>query len=35
MTLFPFKGYEIAPDGTITKFIRIGKKGSSPLFAVC
>ena len=24
MTLFPFKGYEIAPDGTITKFIRIG-----------
>jgi RHS repeat-associated protein len=24
VTLFPFKGYEIAPDGTITKFIRIG-----------
>jgi len=24
MTLFPFKGYEIAPDGTITKFIRLG-----------
>src|SRR3989337_2366672 len=38
MTLFPFKGYEIAPDGTITKFIRIGietfaaKKGTQQLF---
>ncbi|MDZ4345213.1 MAG: RHS repeat-associated core domain-containing protein [Candidatus Binatia bacterium] len=26
ITLFPFKGYEIAPDGTITKFIRIGNE---------
>ena len=24
LTLFPFQGYEIAPDGEITKFIRIG-----------
>ena len=24
VTLFQFKGYEVAPDGTITKFIRIG-----------
>jgi len=38
MTLFPFKGYEIAPGGTITKFIRLGietfaaKKGTQQLF---
>jgi hypothetical protein len=23
-TIFPFQGYEIAPNGTMTKFIRIG-----------
>jgi len=38
ITLFPFKGYEIAPGGTITKFIRLGNetltanKGGEKLF---
>ena len=26
ITLYPFKGYEIAPNGTITKLIRIGNE---------
>jgi RHS repeat-associated protein len=38
ITLFPFQGYEIAPNGEITKFIRIGvetfasKRGTSKLY---
>jgi RHS repeat-associated protein len=38
LTLFPFQGYEIAPGGQITKFIRIGvetfaaKKGTNKYF---
>ncbi len=38
ITLFPFQGYEIDPNGTITKFIRIGietfasKKGTAKYF---
>ncbi|HZD40496.1 MAG TPA: hypothetical protein VE131_07225, partial [Terriglobales bacterium] len=38
ITLFPFKGYEIDPNGTITKLIRIGnetfasKKGTNQYF---
>jgi RHS repeat-associated protein len=38
LTLYPFEGYEIAPDGTITKFIRVGgealasKKGADKYF---
>jgi hypothetical protein len=38
LTLFPFQGYEIAPGGQITKFIRIGtetfasKKGTNKFF---